>query len=165
VSELIDTAAGSTWPVAVLRVVVGGVLIIVAVRKFLRRPRADDEPSLPAWMRSIESRNGAQSLRLGLVLTVANPKEIAFAAGAGLTIGGAFLPAGQLIGLGAVFVVLACLSVAIPVFAVAVAGERVMPALHASRTWLVENNAIVMSIVLLIIGAMLLGSGVSALAG
>ncbi len=67
--------------------------------------------------------------------------------------------------LGVVFVVLACLSVAIPVIAVAVGGDRVAPALGAARTWLVRNNAIVMAVVLLVIGAMVLGSGISGLSG
>jgi threonine/homoserine/homoserine lactone efflux protein len=99
------------------------------------------------------------------VLTVANPKEIAFAAGAGLTIGGAFLPVTQQVVLGGVFVVLACLSVGIPVVAVALAGERAMPTLRAARTWLVRNNAVLMAVVLLVIGAMVLGSGISGLSG
>ena len=43
-SELIDTAAGSTLPAAMLRIGLGAVLIVVAVRKFLKRPRGDDEP-------------------------------------------------------------------------------------------------------------------------
>lgn len=164
-SELIDTLAGTTLPAAILRIVLGALLIVVAVRTFLARPRADQEPKLPGWMRSIEGMDGGASMRLGLVLTVANPKEIAFAAGAGLTIGGAFLPIGQLIAAGGVFVVLACLSVGIPVLAVAIGGERVAPGLRAARTWLVRNNAIVMAIVLLVLGAMLLGSGISGLAG
>lgn len=164
-SELIDAAAGSTLPAAILRIGLGGLLIVVAVRNFLKRPRNGDEAALPRWMQSIEKSGGGESLRLGVVLTVANPKEIAFAAGAGLTIGGAFLPAGQMVALGAVFVVVACLSVGIPVIAVAVGGDRVMPALHAGRVWLVRNNAIVMAIVVLVIGAMVLGSGISGLTG
>ncbi|MGZ8804393.1 MAG: GAP family protein [Microbacterium sp.] len=164
-SDVVDTAAGSTLPAAVLRIGLGMVLIIVAVRKLVKRPRGDDEPVLPRWMRTIEGMGRGASARLGLVLTVANPKEIAFAAGAGLTIGGAFLPLSQIVVLGVVFVVLACLSVAIPVVAVAVGRDRVTPALGAARIWLVRNSAIVMAVVLLVIGAMVLGSGISGLSG
>lgn len=168
-AEVIDTTAGSTLPAAILRILLGVVLVVVAVRKFVKRPPgATDgdapEPELPGWMRSIEGMGGGGSMRLGFVLTVANPKEIAFAAGAGLTIGGAFLPVGQVAVVGAVFVVIACLSVATPVVAVAAAGERVAPALNGVRNWLVRNNAIVMSVVLLVIGAMVLGAGISGLA-
>jgi threonine/homoserine/homoserine lactone efflux protein len=164
-SEVVDAAAGSTFPAAVLRVLLGTALMAFAVRKFVGRPRSAEEAKLPGWMQSIADMNGAASLRLGVVLTVANPKEIAFAAGAGLTIGGAFLPVTQQVVLGGVFVLLACLSVGIPVVAVALAGERAMPALRAARAWLVRNNAVLMAVVLLVIGAMVLGSGISGLSG
>jgi threonine/homoserine/homoserine lactone efflux protein len=114
-------------------------------------------------MRAIDGMGPGAAFRLGLVLTVANPKEIAFAAGAGLTIGGAMLGAGEMVLAGAVFVLLACLSVAIPVLAVLVGGERMSPILAEARAWLLRNNAIVMAIVLLVIGAMLIGSGISGL--
>jgi threonine/homoserine/homoserine lactone efflux protein len=162
-SDFIDDAAGSTTPAAVLRLLVGATLVVGAVVKWRRRPHADDEPKLPGWMRSIDGTGPGGAFRLGLVLTVANPKEIAFAAGAGLTIGGAMLGAGEMVLAGAVFVLLACLSVAIPVLAVLVGGERMSPILAEARAWLLRNNAIVMAIVLLVIGAMLIGSGISGL--
>lgn len=165
VSDAIDDAAGSSFPAAVLRLALGIVLVGVGIRKLVRRARADAAPKLPGWMQSIERTGRGGALRLGFVLTVVNPKEIAFAAGAGLTIGGAFLPLGQAVLAGVVFVVLACLSVAVPVTLVAVAGARVRTILQAAKDWLVANNAIVMALVLLVIGAMLIGSGLSGLSG
>lgn len=162
-ADLIDDAAGSTTPAAVLRLIVGAALVIGAVVKWHRRPRADEEPKLPGWMRSIDGMGAGAAFRLGLVLTVANPKELAFAAGAGFTIGGAMLGAPEMVIAGAIFVLLACVSVAVPVVAVLVGGERIAPVLADTRTWLVRNNAIVMAIVLLVIGAMLIGSGLSGL--
>ena len=162
-SDFIDDTAGSTTPAAVLRLLVGATLVVAAAVKWHRRPRADEEPKLPGWMRSIDGAGPGASFRLGLVLTVANPKEIAFAAGAGLTIGGAMLGAGEMVLAGAVFILLACASVAVPVVAVLVGGERMSPILAEARTWLVRNNAVVMAIVLLVIGAMLIGSGLSGL--
>lgn len=162
-SDLVDDAAGSTTPVAVLRLVVGAALVVGAVVKWHRRPRADAEPKLPGWMRSIDGMGPGAAFRLGLVLTVANPKELAFAAGAGLTVGGAMLGAREMVIAGALFVLLACVGVAVPVVAVLVGGERIAPVLADTRTWLVRNNAIVMAIVLLVIGAMLIGSGLAGL--
>ena len=118
---------------------------------------------MPGWMRSIDDIGPARAFRLGLILTVANVKEIAFAAGAGFTIGGAMLSAGQAAIAVAVFVVLACLSVGIPVLAALVGGARVQPALTEMRNWLVRYNAIVVAAVLLIIGAMLVGNGIAGL--
>ncbi|HEX6955278.1 MAG TPA: GAP family protein, partial [Agromyces sp.] len=53
-ADLIDDAAGSSTPAAVLRLAVGAGLVVGAVVKWHRRPRADDEPKLPGWMRAID---------------------------------------------------------------------------------------------------------------
>ncbi|MET1052489.1 MAG: GAP family protein, partial [Mycetocola sp.] len=150
-------------PAAIIRIAVGAALLVGAVVKWRARPRGADEPKLPGWMRSIDNASPVRAFRLGFLLTAANVKEIAFAAGVGFTIGGAFLPWGQIALSGALFVVLACLSVAIPVAAGLLGGERVQPVLSELRTWLVRNNAIVVAIVLLVLGAMLVGGGISGL--
>jgi hypothetical protein len=164
VTDLVDDAAGSTTPAAVLRTIVGVGLVVAAIVKWRRRPRGDDEPALPGWMAAIDGLGAAAAFRLGLVLTVANPKEIAFAVGAGLTIGGAMLGLGEALLAGAVFVLLACLGVAIPVGAVLVGGDRMRPALAETGAWLRRNSSVVVAMVLLVIGAMLVGSGVTGLA-
>jgi hypothetical protein len=84
--------------------------------------------------------------------------------GAGLTIGGAMLGLGEALLAGAVFVLLACLGVAIPVGAVLVGGDRMRPALAETGAWLRRNSSVVVAMVLLVIGAMLVGSGVTGLA-
>src|SRR5512145_3062617 len=53
-ADLIDDAAGSTTPAAMLRLIVGAGLVIAAVVKWHRRPRGDAEPDLPGWMRAID---------------------------------------------------------------------------------------------------------------
>lgn len=162
-ADLIDDAAGSTTPAAVLRLIVGAGLVVAAVVKWHRRPRGDAEPDLPGWMRAIDGMGPGAAFRLGLVLTVANPKELAFAAGAGFTIGGAMLGVGGIVVAGAAFVLIACLGIAVPVIAVLLGGERMAPVLAETGAWLRRNSAIVMAIVLLVIGAMLIGSGLSGL--
>lgn len=162
-ADLIDDAAGSTTPAAVLRLLVGAGLVVAAIVKWHRRPRGDAEPELPGWMRAIDGMGPGAAFRLGLVLTAANPKELAFAAGAGLTVGGAMLDLGGIVVAGAVFVALACLGVAIPVVAVLIGGERMAPVLDEAGSWLRRNSAAVMAIVLLVIGAMLVGSGITGL--
>jgi hypothetical protein len=98
-----------------------------------------------------------------VILTVANPKELAFGAGAGLIIGGSTLPLGQEIIVTVVFALVASVSVIGPVIAVAVAGDRMAGSLESAREWLLRNNQVVLGTVLLIIGALLVGNGVSAL--
>lgn len=162
-TDLVDDAAGSTTPAAVLRVLLGLALVAVAVRKWLTRPRDHDTEALPGWMRAIDTMRPGAALRLGVVVTVANPKELAMAAGAGLTLGGAMAGTGTIVAAGAVFVLLATLGATLPVLVLLIGRERVAPSLGAARDWFVRNNATIMAIVLLVIGALLIGGGLEKL--
>ena len=112
-------------------------------------------------MRAIDRATPASALRLGAMLTLVNLKELAFAFGAGLMIGG--LAAGPAVLAALTFSVVAGLGVAVPVLAMLVAGDGARERLAGVRDWLVRNQAIAMAVVLLLIGAMLVGSGIEAL--
>lgn len=162
-ADVLDRAAESTWPAAVLRIVLGVVLVGVAVRKWLTRPRGTDTETLPGWMRAIDTAGAGASLRLGAIVTVANPKELAMAVGAGLALGGALLPVGPVAVAGIVFLVLGSLGATLPVLVLAVGRHRVAPALADARDWFVRNNATLLAIVLLAIGGLLVGGGIGKL--
>lgn len=162
-SHALDDAAGSKGPTALARMILGVALMVLATMKWLRRPGPEDEPKIPRWMASIESSTVPAAFRLGLVLTLPNPKELAFAAGAGLSIGAGDLSPMQASVSVAVFVILCCASVLAPIILVLVAGESSAAALAATRTWLMRNNSVIMAVILLLIGALLAGGGLSEL--
>jgi threonine/homoserine/homoserine lactone efflux protein len=164
VSDLIEQEGGAASPVmAVVRIAVGVTLIVLAVRKWGGRPSADQEPKLPKWMGALDGATPGRSALLSLALSIGNPKELLLNIGAGLAIGNVALPIGPTIGAVAVYTVIACATVAAPVVAVLVAAERVRVPLESSRAWLVRNNAVIMSGILLIIGAVLIGGGIGEL--
>lgn len=162
-TDLIDDSAGSTVPAAVLRILLGLVLAFVAVRKWLKRPRGDEPEALPGWMRAIDTMSAGAALRLGAIVTVANPKELAMAAGAGLTLGGAMANSASILVAGGVFVLLSTLGVTVPVLALLIGRDRVAPGLSAARDWFVRNNATIMAVVLIVLGAVLIGGGLEKL--
>ena len=59
----------------------------------------------------------------------------------------------------AVFVVLAASTVLVPTIGYAVAQQAMRPRLEELRTWLEAHNAAVMAVLLLVIGASLIGKG------
>jgi hypothetical protein len=146
-----------------LRIGFGCLLIVAAVVLWRRRPRGDEAGAPPGWMRSSDGATPARAFRLGLLLTAANLKELALVAGAGMIVGGAELPLGQVLALSAVFAALAGLGVAVPVIWALAAPQGSRERLGALRDWLVRNNSAVMAAVLLAIGAMLIGSGLESL--
>lgn len=161
VSDVVERSGEAPPAVAVTRIVVGVALLLVAVKTWRGRPRDGAEPDLPGWMSSIEDRTPAKSAQLAVVLTVANPKELLLAVGAGVAIGSGGLPVGQTVVIAAVLTVVACLNVIAPVAAFLVAGERVRAPLSSARAFLVRHNATIMCVVLVAIAALLIIGGVS----
>jgi hypothetical protein len=60
-------------------------------------------------------------------------------------------------------VVIAISTVAAPVIVYRAAGERAQHLLDEMKTWLGQNNAVVMAVLLLVIGVVLIGKGISGL--
>jgi hypothetical protein len=163
---IVDTTApageSSRWA-AVLRTVFGAVLLVLAVRRWMSRPRAGEVAAPPGWAKAVEAITAARALGFGFLLGGVNPKNMAFAAAAAAAIlGETTVPGEQVVAL-AVFVVVASLGVATPILVARVGGTRGRAALErvASRT--AEHDAVVTSVVLLVLGAVLVVSGVTGL--
>jgi threonine/homoserine/homoserine lactone efflux protein len=148
-----------TWA-AWLKLILGAVLVVLAVRQWLGR--RTPKPA-PAWMRSIESATPGKAVGLAFLLSLANPKILLLSAAAGLGIGAAELGTGQAAVVVVGFTVVAALSVAVPVVLYLVLGKRMLGPLGRARDWLVANNAAVMAVVFLVIGVMLVVEGVGVL--
>ena len=91
------------------------------------------------------------------------PKELALTIGAGLIIGGAGLPRAATVSLALCYTVIGCLTVIVPIAAFVVDRERMVEPLGRARSWLVQNNDTIMSIVFVVLGSMLIGAGVGQL--
>ena len=160
-SGLLDGGAGDEEERGWMRIGLGLALIAGAGLIWRKDRKASPSAEPAGWMRAIDRATPASALRLGAMLTLVNVMELAFAFGAGLMIGG--LGAGPALLAAAVFAVLAGLGVAVPVLAMLLAGDEARDSLGGVRDWLVRNQAIAMAVVLLPIGAMLVGSGIEAL--
>ena len=155
------TDPDSAAPVAgVIKVILGVLLLLLAVRQWRSRPRGDAEPALPKWMSAIDTMTPPRGFLLAFLLAAVNPKNLLMAAGAGTIIGGAGVDVGVEVVAIIVFVVIAAISVALPVIAYLIASDRMRGPLESLRTWLVHNNATVMSVLLLVIGVVMIGKGV-----
>jgi hypothetical protein len=118
---------------------------------------------MPAWMERLDAMKPAAALGLSLVLSVANPKNLVLIAGAAVAIAQADLSTDESAVAVLVFTLIGAVGVAIPTLGYLFMGERIQPSLDRAKEWLASNNAIVMSVLLLVIGATLLGKGLSSL--
>jgi threonine/homoserine/homoserine lactone efflux protein len=143
-----------------VRIVIGLVLLAVGVRQWRGRAASSGPP---AWMAALDEASPATALRLGLLLSAANPKIVLLAGAAGVVLGSAALAPGRTVIAGAVFTAVASLTVALPLALHVVAGERALGPLRRLRAWLEVHSATLMAVVLLLIGLLLLVRGVTAL--
>jgi hypothetical protein len=159
-SVLPQDDAGAPSPTAgVIKIVLGALLLLVALRQWRGRPAEGEPAALPKWMSAIDSMTPGKGLGLGFLLASVNPKNLLLAASAGLIVGSAQLTSSEIAAVVVIFTVLAGCTVLIPVVAYLIASERMREPLDGLRSWLVGNNATIMAVLLLVIGASMIGKG------
>jgi threonine/homoserine/homoserine lactone efflux protein len=148
---------------SILKLAVGALLVLMALKQWRSRPKAGETGEMPKWMGAIESFTFGKALGLGFLLSGINPKNLLMCLAAGTTIGAAHLSTSDDIVVVAVFTVLAASTVAVPVIGFLLARNRMEAPLNDLRGWLTQNNAVVMGVLLLVIGVDLIGKGITGL--
>jgi threonine/homoserine/homoserine lactone efflux protein len=154
-------ASGSSPVHGVIKIILGALLLFLAVKQWRGRPAEGEQAAMPKWMSAIDSMTAAKSLGLGFLLSAVNPKNLLLAISAGLIIGGANLSLGDTTVVIVVFALLAGCTVLVPVIGYLVASARVAGPLDSLRGWLVDNNATIMAVLLLVIGLTVIGKGIA----
>lgn len=145
----------------VVQLLLGVLLLALAVRQWRGRPRPGHDPALPAWLAAIDRLRFGTSLGLGILLSAVNPKNLVLAASAGAIIGTTNLTVGQTVGTIGIFTLIASLSIAVPVIAFLVAAGRLERPLRALHDVLVRENAVIMTVVFLVLAAVVIGKGIA----
>ena len=143
-----------------LRVVVGAALIVFGIYRWLTRKQS---AHTPAWMQRLGKLTPVGAGLAAVALTVANPKVLFMCAAAGLAIGTAGLRAPGAWGAVAWFVAFAGSTVAIPILAYAVAGDRLDEPLARLKDWMERQHATLVAAILVVIGLLVLYKGIHAL--
>lgn len=158
-----EHAAPATW-VSILKIFLGVLLWLLALRQWRGRPRGGTEPQLPAWMKRIDTLTPVKSAGMGALLSAVSPKNLLLVVGAAAAIAqtGA-TAAGQAVAL-IVFIVLATLGVGAPVAIYLLMGDRATRILGELHDWMVRENATIIAVICLILGAKLIGDAITALA-
>jgi len=156
--------APAIW-VSWLKIVLGALLLLVAVRQFRGRPHDGEEPQMPTWMATIDKTTPVTAAGLGALLSGANPKNLLLAVGGAATIAGTGISAGQQAIAYLVFGLIATLGVGAPVAIYFVMGARSQKLLTGLKDWMSAHNAVIMAVLCLIIGVKLIGDAIAGLAG
>ena len=159
----LGSGGGRSTVGALIKVLIGFLLVGLGVRDFRKRPRPGEQPELPGWMRAIDSFTPLKALGIALLLSSINPKNLSLTVAAAVTIAQSDLSGASVAIVLVVFVVLGSLSIGVPVALYFLGGTSATRALDGLRTWLNANNATVMAVLLVVIGVVLFGKGVGGL--
>jgi uncharacterized membrane protein YhaH (DUF805 family) len=154
---------GPSTATAIILLLLGIGALALAYGQWRARPKPGAHGALPAWMASIDKVTPVKAVGLGFLLSALNPKNLGMSAAAGAVIAGGALSTGEDFVAVAVFTLIAASTVLVPVVGYLAAKERMAPVLTNLRTWLEQNNATVMAVLMLVIGVVLIGKGIGAL--
>jgi threonine/homoserine/homoserine lactone efflux protein len=159
-----DPDSGSSTAVDVVKLVLGALFLVMAFGQWRKRPSSGQVAELPKWMSSIDQFKPGKSLVLGAALSGANPKNLALTLAAAASVAQAGLDGSEsAIAIG-VFIIIGSLTVAGPVLFFICAADKAKRPLESTKQFLSEHNAAIMTAVLLVLGAKLLGNGIAGLA-
>jgi threonine/homoserine/homoserine lactone efflux protein len=157
-----ESGEPATW-VGVLKLVLGALLLLLGVKQWRNRPRGDADAALPGWMRTVDQFTPGRAVAMGVALSAINPKNLVLTIGAAAAIAESGIGAGdQAIAL-AVFVLVGTLGPGLPVAIYFLMGERAARMLDDLKEWMGHHNTAIMAVICLVIGAKLIGDGISAL--
>lgn len=143
-----------------VRIVVGAALIVFGIYRWLMRKRSAHTPK---WMQSLGKLTPVKSFAAAAALTVANPKVLFMCAAAGFAIGTEGL-GNHRVWLGVLwYVAVAGSTVAIPILAYAVSGDRLDGALQRLKDWMERQHAVLVAAILVVIGLLVLYKGIHGL--
>ena len=160
-----DPDSGASDTVDVVELLFGLLLLALAVKSWRGRPEPGTAAALPGWMAAVDRFTPMRSFAVGATLSGVNPKNLALTLAASAAIAQFGVSAGGDAVAVAVFVTLGSLTVAGPVIAYLILGERITPALDRAKTFMAANNAVIMAVVCLVLAAKLIGDGLGGLAG
>ena len=134
-----------------------GWAIVLAYRNRQKRPKPGQTVDTPKWMATLDSVKPGAAVGSGALLSGVNPKNLLLNVSAALTIAGASLDSTSQIIVTIVFVLLSSLVIIGLVVYVQIAGKSAETKLNELKAWLIQNNATIMSVLLLVIGVKILG--------
>jgi hypothetical protein len=145
------------------KIVLGALFLLLAAREWRSRPSPGAEPELPRWMAGVDSLTPGKALGLGVLLAGVNPKNLILAIGAAAGLAQLGLSTTDAVVSLIVFVVVASLTIAIPVAYYLLGGERAKARLDELKGWLAVHNAAVMTVLFLVFGVDLIAKGLAPL--
>jgi hypothetical protein len=144
---------------------VGVILVVLAVLQLRNRPPNGTTPDLPSWFNVFSKIGPMGTFMLGVLMAGPSLKNmgLTISAVANIQQGGFDIHHQQTWIILAIFIFLSGISIIIPVAIYMAKGEASEELLNRWKQWLLENSAVLMFAILLLMGFKIIGSGLSSI--
>ena len=142
-----------------LRIILGAALLVVAWRKWQKRPPPVSQAEAPRFLAKIDSYNGWKTMILGATLSVFNPKSFVLTSASAMTIYEAKILGKEKALILIIFALIASLSVALPIAFTWARQDKAQQILEDLKDWLIANNMAVTVSLLVVFALLIIGSG------
>jgi hypothetical protein len=146
---------------AVLHIMIGIALVVLGVIS-LRRSSRSERTGLPGWLSAVDSFGVLAAFGVAVLLDF-RPKGLLLGIAAGLTLHNASVRASEAAVLIGIYTLIATSTVVVPITASLMAPRWMEPRLIAARDWLAHNGRTLTSSMMLMIGVVILGVGLTEL--
>jgi hypothetical protein len=150
-----DTAIG------VGEIIVGLALVVIAVVAWIRA-RRNPTDAMPKWLNAVSSFGPWASFGVAFGLNL-RPKGLLLAIAAGLALRGDGMTAPESAVAIAIYTIVGASTVAVPIIVTLAAPVRMEPRLLAMKDWVTRNSGAVTALILLLIGVVIIGTGLGRL--
>jgi NAD/NADP transhydrogenase beta subunit len=164
VAQLIPTARSPRRPETVIgtaEILVGMGLVVIAIIAW-RRARRNPSTAMPKWLNTVSSFGPWSAFGVAFALNV-RPKGLLLAIAAGLALRADDLSLGESAIAIAIYTLVGCSTVAVPIIVTLAAPERMEPRLVSGKEWVSRNSGAITALILLVIGVVIIGTGLGRL--
>ena len=157
------TSGSSSDAISWIKIVLGVVFLLLAVRNWRNRPKPGTEPEMPKWMAGIDALTPPKAFGLAVLLAGVNPKNLILAIGAATGLARFGLSTTDAVVSLIVFVLVASLTILGPVISYVLGGDSARTTLDVLKDWLRVHNDAVMAVLFLVFGVVLIAKGLASL--
>lgn len=141
----------------VLFFLLGTGLILLAVDQFKKRPKVGVKVKTPEILDKMGQLTAKKALLMGVAFATLNPINLLLTISAGASVGVMEIMLVNYLVLVILFVMLSSSSIIVPTIVYFRDPVKMKPRLLNAKTWLIQNNSVILSMMLLFIGVNILG--------
>jgi hypothetical protein len=147
--------------IGIIEMVIGFALIVIAVIAW-RRARRNPTDAMPKWLNAVGTFGPWAAFGVAFALNV-RPKGLLLAIAAGLALRAEDLTLGESAVAILIYTVIGCSTVAVPIIVTLADPKGMQPRLVSAKEWIGRNSGVVTALILLLIGVVIIGTGLGRL--